>query len=410
MRVVVTGLGVISPLGCSVERFWKGLINGVSGVGHIESFSTEALPVRIAAEASQFDPLQFFSRNETRRMDRFSQIGVGAAQMAMEDSGLDISHCANKNMGVFIGTGIGGIRSYENAYERYYHDGKNRKIEPHTIPRVMNNAPASHIAIRFGLKDVNYTFNSACAAGANAIGTAFEYIKNNKTNLMLCGGVEAPITPLIILAWSSLRVLSRHRGSPNEASRPFDRRRDGFVLGEGAGMLVLESLKSADARGARIYAEIEGFGSNCHSIHLTAPSIKGEIGAIQSALKSADIQPEGIDYINAHGTGTILNDRVETMAIKKVFGDYACLLPVSSIKSMIGHSMGSSSALGIISTILTVKEDIIPPTINCRMPDPDCDLDYVPGCSRSSIVNRAISNSFAFGGNNSVLVVKKWKA
>ncbi len=409
MRAVITGIGVISPIGCGTDCFWEALINGRSGIRTIEGFDTADLPSRIAGQVLDFDPLKFFTKRKLKRMDRFSQMAVAAAQMAWDDAWLNGSKANLKNTGVCIGTGIGGISGCEEAFQASSSKCQKRSMDAFTIPRVMNNAPASNIAMHLGLKGINYTINTACSSGANAIGKAFEYIRSNKNEIILCGGVEAPITPFILKAWSLLRVLSQRNDAPSKACRPFDKERDGFALSEGAGIVVLESLESALRRKADIYAEITGFGSNCDSYHLTAPSLEGEADAIRLAIKDAELKPKDIDYVNAHGTATEINDQVETQAIKKIFGDYAFQTPVSSTKSMTGHAMGASSALEFISTALTVKNDIIPPTINYQNSDPECNLDYVPNHARLKEIKVAISNSFAFGGSNSVLVTKKWK-
>jgi len=409
MRAVITGIGVISPIGCGTDCFWEALINGRSGIRTIEGFDTADLPSRIAGQVLDFDPLKFFTKRKLKRMDRFSQMAVAAAQMAWDDAWLNGSKANLKNTGVCIGTGIGGISGCEEAFQASSSKCQKRSMDAFTIPRVMNNAPASNIAMHLGLKGINYTINTACSSGANAIGKAFEYIRSNKNEIILCGGVEAPITPFILKAWSLLRVLSQRNDAPSKACRPFDKERDGFALSEGAGIVVLESLESALRRKADIYAEITGFGSNCDSYHLTAPSLEGEADAIRLAIKDAELKPKDIDYVNAHGTATEINDQVETQAIKKIFGDYAFQTPVSSTKSMTGHAMGASSALEFISTALTVKNDIKPPTINYQNSDPECNLDYVPNHARLKEIKVAISNSFAFGGSNSVLVTKKWK-
>jgi len=409
MRVVVTGIGVISSLGCERDEFWGRLIAGQSGIGPIRDHDVSRLPVKIAGQALEFDPFEFISKKESRRLDRCSQMSIAAAHNAWLDAGLGRTNGNHQNTGVFIGTGAAGISSYEESYHAEFGRGTTRSMDAFTIPKIMSNAPANHIALRLGLKGMNFTINTACSAGANAIGTAFHLIRSGSAEVMLCGGVEAPITPVIVKAWSLLRVLSRQNGDPAGACRPFDRQRDGFVLAEGAGILILESLESAQRRNADIYAEIIGFGSNCDAFHLTAPSTEGGAEAIRLALKDSGVDAADIDYINAHGTATRHNDQSETAAIKTVFGDYANHIPVSSTKSMLGHALGASSALELISTVLSVKHDIVPPTMNLHNPDPDCDLDYVPNCARNQKINTAMSNSFAFGGSNSVLMVKKWK-
>lgn len=408
MRVVVTGIGIVSPLGCEVSEFWRRLINGQSGIGPIKGHDVSRLPVKIAGQALDFEPLNYLSKKEIKRLDRCSQLSIAAARTAWLDAGLGHVNGKYQNTGVFIGTGAGGISSYEESYHAEFGERKSRGMDAFTIPKIMSNAPANHIALQLGLKGMNITINTACSAGANAIGSAFELIRSGSNEIMLCGGVEAPITPLIVKAWSLLRVLSRGNGSPAEACRPFDLKRDGFVLAEGAGILILESLKSARRRKADIYAEVIGFGSNCDAFHLTGPSSEGEAEAMRLALNDSGLCPDNIDYLNAHGTATKLNDQVETAAIKSVFGDYAYQIPISSTKSTIGHALGASSALEFIGTVLSVKNDRIPPTINYHNPDPECDLDYVPNRARTKEIKTAMSNSFGFGGSNSVLLVKKW--
>jgi 3-oxoacyl-[acyl-carrier-protein] synthase II len=337
-------------------------------------------------------------------------MGVVAAQMAWDDAGLESENYDHQSTGICLGTGIGGIITCEEGLRSFYAGGEGRDMDAFTIPRIMNNAAASYIAISLGLKGLNHTTNTACSAGANAIGQAFEYIRNRRCEVMLCGGAEAPITPGILKGWTVLQVLSQRNDDPARACRPFDKERDGFVLAEGAAVLVLESLSSALKRKADIYAEIAGFGSNCDAYHLTAPSLMGEVEAMHLAIKDAGLSPKDIDYINAHGTATKINDRVETAAIKEVFGDHAYKLPISSTKSMIGHGMGASSALEVIATVLSVKNHLIPPTVNYQKPDPECDLDYVPNQARPKEIKSAISNSFGFGGSNAVLAINKWEA
>jgi 3-oxoacyl-[acyl-carrier-protein] synthase II len=409
MQVVITGIGIVSPIGPDCESYWQALRNGISGIGPIEGFDVTQYPCRIAGQAMDFNPLDFFPKRQLRRMDRFTQMGVAAAQMAWDDAGLDWANYDHQKAGICLGTGIGGIITCDEGLRSFYTESHGRGMDAFTIPKIMNNSASAHIAIRLGIKGINHTINTACSAGANAIGQAFEYIRNGKCEVILCGGAEAPITPGILQGWTLLKVLSRRNDDPVRACRPFDKARDGFVLAEGAAVLVLESLASALTRSNNIYAEIVGFGSNCDAYRLTAPSIEGEVDAMRLAIKDAGLNPEDIDYINAHGTATQINDQVETAAIKDMFGNYAFQLPISSTKSMIGHAMGASSALEFAATSLSVKHDLIPPTINYQVPDPECDLDYVPNQARPKEITHALSNSFGFGGSNAVLVVKKWK-
>ncbi|MGK0290004.1 MAG: 3-oxoacyl-[acyl-carrier-protein] synthase II [bacterium] len=405
MRVVITGMGVISPIGSTINKFWDSLQNGSSGIRPITSFDTSDTHCKVGGQVQDFDPEQFFKRKQLKSMDRFSQLGLAAALMAWEDAfGKDPSDDLSST-GVIAGTGIGGIPSYKKAYDAIYGPEKKR-VDAYTIPRIMNSAISSNIAIYLGLKGRNITLNTACSSGGNAIGHAFELIRNGAEKRILCGGAEAPVVHSLFKVWEALGVLSKKNDSTS--CKPFDQERDGFALSEGAGMLVLESLDSALERNATIYAEITGFGTNCDASSLTSPSEEGVTTAMDLALKSAEISPEEIDYINAHGTGTKINDAIESKAIRNVFGKHVENLPVSSSKSMLGHSMGASSALELIITALTVKNDCIPPTINYNTPDPNCDLNYVPNKAVSKKVTTAMSNSFAFGGSNAVLVVKKW--
>lgn len=397
-KVVVTGMGIISPVGNSVETFWQALTSGYSGVSLIQNCILEDLKCRFAGQIHDFHTNSFIDKKNFRRMDRFCQFAVVAALKAWRDIAP-----SPVNAGVIFGTGIGGISSWDNPLN----PDCDPDINAFTIPRIMNNAAASQIAIQLNLRGINLTINTACSSGANAIGMAFSKIRSANANCIICGGTEASITPKILKAWEILKVLSKDNSK--NAVKPFDKNRTGFVLAEGAAALVLESLDSALENKRKIHAEIVGFGSNCDAHHLTSPSQTGQADAMNLAIKDAGIKPENIDYINAHGTATILNDRVETNAIKDVFGNYAYGIPVSSTKSMLGHAMGASSAMEIVATILSVKNSKIHPTLNLKNPDPECDLDYVPDKSRGKTVNHAISNSFGFGGSNAVLVIKKWK-
>ncbi|OGR27422.1 MAG: hypothetical protein A2277_18135 [Desulfobacterales bacterium RIFOXYA12_FULL_46_15] len=407
MRVVITGMGIISPVGNDLETYWQSLISGQSGVSLIQNRLSDRLNCNFAGQVLDLDTASAITPKELRRMDRFCQFAIIAAKNAWYDSERDVTNTYKEKTGVIFGTGIGGISTWDNRLIQNYNSGAEPEMNAFTIPRIMNNAAAAHIAIQLNLKSFNITVNTACSAGANAIGMGFREIRAGNLDCILCGGTEAPITPKILKAWDILGVLSKEN-SPT-AVKPFDRKRTGFVLAEGSAAIVLESLDSAIKSKRKIYAEISGFGSNCDAFHLTTPEKNGQAKAIKLALEDADINPEKIDYINAHGTATRLNDLVETAAIKDVFGDYAYRIPISSTKSVFGHAMGASSAMELVATVLSVKNDVIHPTLNYQECDPECDLDYVPGKARVKTINHAISNSFGFGGSNAVLVVKKWK-
>jgi len=407
MRVVITGMGIISPVGNDLETYWQSLISGRSGVGVINTCSLNQLNCHFAGRVHNLNIKDFFNARELKRMDRFCRFAVIAAKNAWLDSGRDLNKTHRENTGVIFGTGIGGISTWDNPFPKDSDPDDEACMNAFTIPRIMNNAASAQIAMQLNLGGMNITVNTACSAGANAIGMAFQEIRSGSFSCMICGGAEAPITPKILKAWDILGVLSKE--NTKSAVKPFDRNRTGFVLAEGAGAVVLESLESAALCNRKIYAEITGFGSNCDAHHLTSPAKDGQARAICLALNDAGIKADKIDYINAHGTATRLNDRVETFAIKKVFGDYARDIPVSAGKSMLGHAMGASSAMEFIAMVLSVKNDLIHPTLNYKDPDPECDLDYVPKKARTKTINHAISNSFGFGGSNAVLVVRKWK-
>ncbi|MGB9661995.1 MAG: beta-ketoacyl-ACP synthase II [Moorellaceae bacterium] len=409
-RVVITGLGVISPVGNDKASFWQALQEGRSGIGPITRFDASAMPVRFAGEVRDFDPYLFLDRKEVKRMDRFSQYAVAAARMALEDAGLDMARVDRERVGVVFATGIGGMETFEEQCRVLLEKGPTR-VSPFFVPMMIANMAAGQIALNVGARGTNFTVNTACASGTNAVGEAFRVLQRGEAEVVIAGGTEASITPLTIAGFSAMKALSTRNDDPQAASRPFDGLRDGFVLGEGAGVLILETLEHALARGARIYAEVAGYGCTADAYHITAPDPEGEGAARAMALALADahLVPEEIDYINAHGTSTELNDRVETLAIRKVFGPHAYKLAVSSIKSMIGHLLGAAGAVEIAATALTVYEGLIPPTINYQVPDPDCDLDYVPNLARRQEVRAALSNSFGFGGQNAVVVLKRFE-
>ncbi|GBD95959.1 MAG TPA: beta-ketoacyl-[acyl-carrier-protein] synthase II [Nitrospirae bacterium] len=401
-RVVITGLGVLSAIGIGKESFRSSLKAGHSGIGRITLFDPSPFKSRIAGEIKGFDPSRYIDRKDIRWMDRFSQIAVAASQLAVDDAGIKLDGDA----GIIIGTGTGGILWHQDAIEQYFYRGP-AKMDPADIPKIMYNSAAGHISMRFGLQGEGYTVSTACASGAHAVGEAHRLIRHGYAGVMIAGGTDVPLSPHLHGAWCALRVLSTKNDVPEAASCPFDKNRNGFVLAEGAGILILEELEHALSRSANIYAEIIGYGTSFDASHITAPNAGGQIIAIQRALDDGNVSPQEIDYINAHGTATKINDKVETRAIKEVFGKRAYSIPVSSTKSMTGHTMGAAGAIELIACCLTLKDNIIPPTINYSEPDPECDLDYVPNNAREANVNTALSNSFGFGGNNAVLIIRK---
>ncbi|OAQ21657.1 beta-ketoacyl-ACP synthase II [Thermosulfurimonas dismutans] len=408
-RVVVTGLGAVSPLGIGVEETWKRAVAGESGIGPITKFDASELPSRIAGEVKGFKPEEFMPRKLVSRIDTFIQYAIAAARMALEDAGLPTSDLG-PSAGAIIGVGMGGMGVVEN-YSLVVREKGYRRITPFFIPMVIPNMAAGQVAILFGAKGPNTAVCTACAAGNHAIGEAFRLIREGLAEVMICGGTESLITPLSVGGFAIMKALSTRNDEPQRASRPFDAKRDGFVIAEGCGILVLESLEHAKARGAKIYAEIVGYGLNADAYHMTAPHPEGEGAArcMEMALSDAGLKPQDVDYINAHGTSTPLNDAAETKAIKKVFGDHAHRLAISSTKSMTGHLLGGAGGLEAVFTVKTVYEDIIPPTVNYEEPDPECDLDYVPNEARRTEVRVAMSNAFGFGGTNAVLVFKKFE-
>ena len=413
-RVVITGLGAITPLGQTVKETWENLVRGKSGVGYIDRFDTSNLPVKIAAQIRNFDPLKRLSQKEAgvpiKKLDLFSIYALWAAEEAIEDSALLKGPFDPDRVGVIIASGIGGVETLEREIIVGYTKGYDR-ISPYLIPMMIPDMASGLIAIKYRFKGPNYCTISACASSAHAIGDAFRLIRYGDADVMIVGGSEAPIIPTAVAGFSSMKALSTRNDEPEKASRPFDRDRDGFVMGEGAAVLVLEEYEHAMRRGAKIYAELVGYGATADAYHITAPCVDGE-GAIKCmlrALEDAKLSPDEVDYINAHGTSTKLNDAVETLAIKKVFGERAYKIPVSSTKSMIGHLLGAAGAIEALATIMTIHTGIIHPTINYENSDPECDLDYVPNEARKKEVNVAISNSFGFGGHNVCLVFKKFE-
>ncbi len=410
-RVVITGLGAITPLGNTVEEYWQGLVAGKNGISDVTLFDASRHECRIAGEVKGFDPHTYLERKEAKRMDRFAQFAVSASLQALENAKLEISPLNADRIGVLIGTGIGGLKVLEDQAEILMNKGPDR-CSPFMIPMMIANMASGLTAIRTGAKGPNSCTVTACAAGSNAIGDAFRLVQRGYAQAMICGGTEAAITPLSFAGFTAARAMSTRNDDPAHASRPFDRDRDGFVMGEGAGVLIIESLEHAQARGANILAEIVGYGCTCDAYHMTSPSPDGE-GAVRSmslALKDGGITPELVNYINAHGTSTSANDATETKAIKQVFGEHAYKLAVSSTKSMTGHLLGGSGGIEAVATVLAVARDLALPTINLVNPDPACDLDYVPHTSRPMQIDVATSNSFGFGGHNVTLVFRKFGA
>ncbi|MCS6804014.1 MAG: beta-ketoacyl-ACP synthase II [Acidobacteriota bacterium] len=409
-RVVVTGIGLLSAVGLTREETWSGLIQGRSGVAPITHFDASTFPVRFAAEVKGFDPQRFIDRKEIKKMDAFIHYAIAASQEAVDDAGLSITPENAARVGTSIGSGIGGFSIIEREHAKLMEGGPDR-ISPFFIPATIINLAAGQVSIRFGAKGPNLAAATACSAGAHAVGDSFKVIQRGDADVMICGGSEAAITPMGIGGFAAMKALSRRNDDPARASRPFDQDRDGFVVGEGAGILVLEALELARARGAKIYAEIVGYGASADAFHITQPAEDGDgaIRAMAMALNDAGITPEQVDYINAHGTSTKYNDRLETQAIKRVFGEHAYRLAVSSTKSMTGHLLGAAGGLEAGITCLAVDRQCLPPTINYETPDPDCDLDYVPNQARPATIRYALSNSFGFGGTNVALLFKRYE-
>ena len=407
-RVVVTGLGVISAIGCAKEEFWDNLIKGKSGVGPLTHFDATQYDSRIAGEVKNFAPHPFISSKDLRRMERFVQFGVTAAKNAIDDSGLDVSREDPYRIGVIVGSGIGSLRIIEEQYKIILEKGPSR-VTPFLIPMLIVNMAAGHISIMMGVKGPNLCTTTACASGSHAIGDAMRIVQYGDADVMIAGGTESCITALGIGGFCALKALSTRNNEPERASRPFDKDRDGFVMAEGCGIVVLEELEHAKKRNAKIYGEIVGYGMTGDAYHMTAPDpeAEGPARCMANALKDANLKPEDVSYINAHGTSTSLNDKIETLAIKKIFGSFAKKVPISSTKSMMGHQLGAAGAVEFVICCLSIERSIIPPTINYENPDPDCDLDYVPNKARKTKVNACLSNSLGFGGHNATLCVKK---
>lgn len=408
-RVVVTGIGAVTPLGNDAITTWKNIVAGVSGIGPLTRINADEYPAKVAAEVKDFNPEDFMDKKDARKMDRFTQYAVAASLMAVKDAELQITDENAPRVGVWIGSGIGGMETFENQYETFQKRGYKR-VSPFFVPMLIPDMASGQVSITLGARGVNSCTVTACATGTNSIGDAFKVIQRGDADAMITGGAEAPITKMSVAGFCANTALS-FNPDPKTASRPFDTNRDGFVIGEGAGIVVLEELEHALARGAKIYAEIVGYGSTGDAYHITSPAPGGEGGAraMKMAINDAGLTPEDVSYINAHGTSTAYNDKFETMAVKEVFGDYAYKVPMSSTKSMTGHLLGAAGGIEAIFSVLAIKDSIVPPTINFETADPDCDLDYVINTHRKQEVNVAMSNSLGFGGHNATIVFKKYQ-
>jgi 3-oxoacyl-[acyl-carrier-protein] synthase II len=414
-RVVVTGLGLITPVGNTVETTWAALMSGRNGVGPIQKFDTEKFSVKFAAEVKDFDPLKFIAKKEARKMGAFIHYAIAAATEAIADSGFQLTPEGKlpddlaENAGTYISSGIGDFWAIEREHSKLLHDGPDR-VSPFFIVSAIVNLAAGQVSIRFGAKGPNSATATACAAGAHAIGDSFRIIQRGDADVMICGGAESAITPMSVAGFASMRALSTRNDDPEHASRPFERDRDGFVIGEGAGIMILEELEMAQRRGARIYAEIVGYGATADAFHLTMPDETGSgaIRVMQKTMRDAGVQPEQVGYINAHGTSTPYNDKFETLAIRQTFGPHAYKLAVSSTKSMTGHLLGAAGGIEGVFSVLSLHRKVLPPTINYVNADPDCDLDYIPNAPRAAEVEYALSNSFGFGGTNAALLFKRY--
>ncbi|MGC8718468.1 MAG: beta-ketoacyl-ACP synthase II [Thermodesulforhabdaceae bacterium] len=409
-RVVITGIGLVTPLGIGVEENWQALIEGRSGIGPITRFDVKDFSTKFAGEVKNFNPEDFLPKKDVKKLDIFLQYALAASKMASEDAKLEISDEESPRAGAIMGCGLGGLSTIESGHKTLLESGPG-KISPFFIPSLIGNMAPGLMSIRHNAKGPNLSIQTACAAGTHAIGIAFHMIRDGLIDIALTGGVEAVVTPTGLAGFNAMKALSTRNDAPEKASRPFDRERDGFVLSEGAAVLILEVLERALERGAPIYAEVIGFGLTGDAYHMTAPAPEGEGAArcMEMAIADAGIRPEDVDYINAHGTSTDLNDRFETMAIKRVFGERAYKIPVSSTKSMTGHLLGAAGGVEAAYTALTIQRGIIPPTINYEYPDPECDLDYVPNVARKARVRIALSNSFGFGGTNATIILKAWE-
>jgi 3-oxoacyl-[acyl-carrier-protein] synthase II len=409
-RVVVTGLGALTPLGNTTDEFWAALLQGRSGIGPITKFDTTGYPTRIAGEVKNFDPLKYVDRKDARRLDPYLHYAIASSCMAVDDAGLDTNTVDGERLGVLIGSGIGGITTLLEGEHARMEKGPDR-VSPFVIPMLIINMASGLVSMRFGAKGPNSSVVTACATGNHALGDAYRIIQRGEADVMIAGGAEAMIVPLTIAGFCAMKAMSTRNDAPEKASRPFDADRDGFVCSEGAGILVLEALEHAVRRDARIYAEIVGYGMSGDAHHMTAPDPDGDgaARAMQGALRDAALAPTEVGYINAHGTSTPYNDKFETLAIKRVFGDHAARVAVSSTKSMTGHLLGAAGGIEAIAAVLALHHGILPPTINYETPDPDCDLDYVPNQARKQDVDVALSNAFGFGGTNATLAFRKYR-
>ncbi|GEN45652.1 beta-ketoacyl-ACP synthase II [Alkalibacillus haloalkaliphilus] len=408
-RVVVTGVGAVSPVGNDVETIWNNLLAGHVGIDTVTKVNPDEFPAKIAAEVKDFDPSLYMDKREAKRMDLFTQYAVAASKMALDDAKLEIDETLAPKAGVWIGSGIGGLSTYEEQFRKFMEKGQ-RRVSPFFVPMMIPDMASGQVSIIFGAKGINSCTVTACASGTNSIGDAYKVIERGDADVMITGGTEAPINNMSFAGFSSAKALTTNE-DPKKASRPFDQDRDGFVMGEGAGIVILESLESAEKRGANIYAEVVGYGSTGDAHHITAPAPEGEgaARAMEQALNDAEMTGEDIQYINAHGTSTELNDPYETTAVKTVFKDHAYNLAMSSTKSMTGHLLGAAGGLEAIVTVLSIKNNIMPPTVNYETPDEDCDLDYVPNEKREAEITAAMSNSLGFGGHNASLIFKDYK-
>ena len=409
-RVVITGMGVVVPNGIGIDVFWDSLCCGRSGIGKITHFDASSYPSQIAAEVKDFDPLNFMGPKSARRMDKFGQYAVACTRMALDDASLEVTDKNSDRIGIAIGSALGGIPSAEEQHSIFLERGL-RRVDPLLAIKIFPGGATSQVSIEFGISGHSNTIGGACAAGTDNIGYALYAIKNELVDAMIAGGAEAPIVPLTFGAFCLLGALSKRNGDPTRASRPFDRERDGFVMGEGAGVVVLEALEHALERNVHIYAEVLGYGTTNDAYHMVQPLPTGDqaMRSIQLALRDANIKPSDIDHINAHGSSTPLNDKIETKIIKQIFGEYAYKIPISANKSMIGHALGAAGAIELIASILTIENQFIPPTINHEFPDSECDLDYVPNKGRKSLVNTVLKNSYGFGGKNSAIIIRKFQ-
>ncbi|ATF14224.1 beta-ketoacyl-ACP synthase II [Brevibacillus sp. HB1.2] len=410
-RVVITGVGVVSPVGNDAQTFWNSLLEGKSGIDRVAAFDASDYPTQIAGEVKNFDPEQYMDKKDIRRTDRFVQFGLAAAKMAVEDAKLEITPENAERVGVYIGSGIGGLTTWEEQHSVLLEKGP-RRVSPFFIPMLIANMASGAVSIQYGAKGPTSSAITACATGTNAIGDALRLIQFDHADVMIAGGAEATVRPMAFAGFCSAKAMSTRNDEPQKASRPFDQDRDGFVMGEGAGVLILEELEHAKKRGATIIAEVIGYGMSADAHHITSPSPGGEGAArcMASALKDAGVDPTEVQYINAHGTSTDQGDIAETQAIKSVFGEHAYKLAVSSTKSMTGHLLGATGGVEAIATAYALRDQVLPPTINLENPDPECDLDYVPNHARKATVNVAVSNTFGFGGHNATVILKRYEA